>query len=99
MQIRIVCYAKNALYLRAVNVLFLKRYLTHLDKKSHHLGEEFVDGILHVLAAEAVDCAERGSLTAAEQRIVLEALKRAGVTEEMKFDSCENQNTDSWLIL
>ena len=65
----------NALYLRAVDVLFLKRYLTHIDKKSHHLGEKSVHGILHMLAAEAVDCAERGSLTAAEPHVVDVVLK------------------------
>ena len=57
-----------AFHLRAVDVLFLKRYLPHVNKKTHHLGEEFVDGILQVLAAEAVDGAERWSLTAAEAR-------------------------------
>ena len=59
-----------ALYLRAVDVLLLKGYLTHVDKKSHDLGEQLVHSILHVLTAEAVDGAERGSLAAAEPHVV-----------------------------
>ena len=64
-----------AFHLRAVDVLFLKRYLLHVNKKTHHLGEEFVDGILQVLAAEAVDGAERLSLTAAEPHVMDVVLK------------------------
>ena len=62
-----VCYT---LYLRAIDVLFLKGYLTHVNEESHHLREKFVDGILHVFAAEAVDGTERGSLATAEPHVV-----------------------------
>ena len=59
-----------AFHLRAVDVLFLKGYLTHVNEESHHLREKFVDGILHVFAAEAVDGTERGSLATAEPHVV-----------------------------